>query len=565
MTRLHRPGPAFACLLALLAGCGGEQDPTPDAAPVAKTDPWFEDVATDAGVNFTWISGHDQGHLLPEIIGGGVALLDIENDGDLDIYFIQGGDVRTALDRTASNTASNRLYRNMGDWIFEDVTEDSGAGDRGYGQGVATGDFDNDGDVDLYVTNVGPNALLVNDGSGRFTNTAVEAGVAHPGWGASTAFLDYDADGYLDLYVSNYINWSPGTELDCFSTTGPDYCSPKNYDSPAIDVLYRNRGDGTFEDVTRTSRISSAAGNGLGIGCVDFDGDGWTDIFVANDGTADQLWKNNGNGTFTDIGLLAGCALDDEGKAKAGMGVTISDIDDDGDFDLLVCNLTGESDSFFRNEGDHFVDATAMAGLKSTSKSFTRFGMSWNDFNNDGYLDLYEVNGRVLRTAVPEGVDPYAQENILMRGTSTGRFEELLPRGGVTSPRSFTSRGAAFGDIDADGSIDVVIVNRDAPAALLRNIAPGSGNSIAFKVIDARGRDALGAKLTATIGTRKVSRPVITGSSYMAANGPNVHLGLGTVDTVDEVTIHWPDGTVERYGPFPAGGTRTLRQGQGSP
>ena len=231
--------------------------------------------------------------------------------------------------------------------------------DRGYGQGVATGDVDNDGDVDMYVTNVGPNVLLINDGTGRFTNKALEAGVAHPGWGASTSFLDYDADGHLDLFVTNYINWSPETELDCFSVTGPDYCSPKNYDSPAIDVLYRNRGDGTFEDVTASAGIQAATGNGLGIGCVDFNGDGWIDIFVANDGTPDQLWQNNGDGTFTDIGLLAGCALDDEGKAKAGMGVTISDIDDDGDFDLLVCNLTGESDSFYRNEGDYFVDATA--------------------------------------------------------------------------------------------------------------------------------------------------------------------------------------------------------------
>ena len=562
----HRQGVIPLLGLAILiAGCGGENETKPASTPVAVSDPWFRDVAGDAGIDFTWVSGHQEDFLLPEIIGGGVALLDIDNDGDLDIYFVQGGDVRKAVVQPGTNTVSNRLYRNMGDWTFEDVTEESGAGDPGYGQGVATGDFDNDGDVDLYVTNVGPNALLVNDGTGRFTNTAIEAGVAHPGWGASTAFFDYDADGLLDLYVSNYINWTPMTELDCFSTTGADYCSPKNYDSPAIDVLYRNMGDGTFQNVTDRSNISSASGNGLGIGCVDFNGDGWTDVFVANDGTADQLWRNNGNVTFTDIGLLAGCALDDEGKAKAGMGVTISDIDDDGDFDLLVCNLTGESDSFYRNQGDHFVDATATAGLKSVSKPFTRFGMSWTDFDNDGHLDLFEANGRVLRTPVPEGIDPYAQENILMRGTSTGRFEEVLPRGGVAPARSFTSRGAAFGDLDSDGSIDIVVVNRDAPAAILRNVAPRPGNSITFDVRDSRGRHALGANLVARVGARTLSRPVMTSTSYMAANGPGVHLGLGDVETVDEVSILWPDGTMERYGPFPAGGTQLLRQGQGNP
>ena len=544
---------ATTLLGTMLAGCG---DPATDvsSAPVESTQPtgtpWFTEVADDAGVDFTWVSGHRDAFLMPEIIGGGAALLDIDGDGLLDIYFVQGGELGTT--QTTASPTANRMFRNTGNWTFEDVTEASGTGDTGYGQGVATGDVDNDGEVDIYVTNVGPNTLLLNDGAGVFTDASSSAGVDHPGWGASASFLDVNADGLLDLYVTNYINWTAETELECFSPTGADYCSPKNYDSPALDVLYLNRGDGMFQDVSTAAGITASTGNGLGIACVDFDLDGAVDVFVANDGTQDQLWRNRGNGTFEDIGLLAGCALDDEGKAKAGMGVTVTDTDDDGDIDLLVCNLTGESDSFFRNEGTYFVDSTASIGLKSASKPFTRFGMAWMDFNNDGWLDLYEANGRVLRNAVADGIDPYAQENMLLRGGEDGRLTEMRPRGGVASPRSFTSRAAAFGDLDNDGRVDIVVVNRDAPAAILRNTMDEPGHWIRFRVLDANGRDALGALLTAKVGDRRLTRPVITGYSYLAANDPRVHLGLGDVTVVDEVTITWPDGSVDTLGPFAA-------------
>lgn len=516
-----------------------------------------------SGINFTWASGHHEQFLMPEIIGGGVALLDIDGDGLLDIYFVQGGQLDPDAPAAQESMLNNLMYRNTGGWSFEDVTESSKSGDAGYGQGVATGDIDNDGDVDIYITNVGPNTLLLNDGTGVFTDVSAQAGVDHPGWGASASFLDANADGLLDLYVTNYINWDAQTELECFSVTGQDYCSPKNYDSPAIDVLYLNRGNGTFKDISRAAGITAATGNGLGIACVDFDGDGWIDIFVANDGMQDQLWHNRGDGTFEDIGLIAGCALDDEGKAKAGMGVTVSDTDDDGDLDLLVCNLMGESDSFFRNEGAYFVDTTATVGLKSTSKPFTRFGIGWMDFNNDGFLDLYEANGRVLRNTVTEGTDPYAQENILLQGSAGGQFSEVFPRGGVDSPRSFTSRAAAFGDLDNDGAVDIVVVNRDAPATVLRNTNPQEGHWIRFRVLDANGRDALGAVMTAKIGQRHLTRPVLTGFSYLAANDPRVHLGLGASSTVDELSIRWTDGVTERFGSFPSGSTHVINRGAG--
>lgn len=552
----------------LCAGCG-DSPTTPQPAatmppPSEQSPPWFADATTDSGIDFTWISGAEGEFLLPEIIGGGAALLDVDDDGDLDVYLVQGGSLRIALDREGTNPAANRLYRNDGDWRFTDITDESGADDRGYGQGVATGDYDNDGDLDLYVTNVGPNTLLRNDGGGRFTDVTEETGTGHPGWGTSATFLDMDTDGDLDLYVTNYIAWSPETELDCSQmAAGRDYCSPRNYDAPARDLLYENTGDGRFRDATVTSGIDTSMGNGLGVASVDFDDDGLPDIFVANDGTRDLLWRNEGNGRFTDVGLLAGCALDDEGRPKAGMGVTTTDIDDDGDMDLLVCNLTGESDSLFRNEGSFFVDATTAAGLKTSTKPFTRFGMAWLDFDNDGLLDLYEANGRVFRTPLPEGMDPYAQENMLLRGTAPTRFEEVLPRGGVAAPISLTSRAAAFGDLDGDGGIDIVVVNRDAPATILRNVTSGSGNWIRLHVVDAHGKDAIGAVVRATMGPRTLSRPVITGYSYLAANAPSIHLGLGDVDRVEEITVRWVDGTEEQFGPLEANRPHRLERGSG--
>ncbi len=561
-------------LLLLLAGtlpvgCGGgdtgsnRDQPAASAADPAA--PWFEDVSGPAGVDFMWKSGHESRFLMPEIIGGGVALLDIDGDEDLDLYFVQGGQIERALQIPPANEIGNQLFRNDGDWTFVDISEGSGADDRGYGQGVATGDYDNDGDLDLYVTNVGANTLLRNDGNGQFVDVSVTSGTNHPGWGASAAFLDYDEDGWLDLYVTNYVTWSVETEIDCFGSTGQDYCSPKNYAAPARDVLLHNLGNGRFEDVTTKAGIDAKMGNGLGIACADFDDDGWTDIFIANDGMQDMLWHNKGDGTFEEMGLLAGCALDDEGKEKAGMGVTTTDIDNDGDIDLLVCNLSGESDSFFRNEGSYFVDATAMSGLKTATKRFTRFGMAWLDFDNDGWLDLFEANGAVLRDPVDEHSDPYAQENMLLAGSPDGRFSEIKPRGGVAKPIKLTSRAAAFGDLDDDGRIDIVVVNRDAKATVLRNISPGNGHWVTLRLLDANGRDAIGARVTATVGSRRLTRPVLTSYSYLAANDPRVHLGLGTSSRVEQVLVQWVDGSQERYGPFPAGSTRTLRQGEGSP
>ena len=295
---------------------------------------------------------------MPEIVGGGVALLDFDLDGDLDVYFAQGGNVSTAWQTPSTNTATNQLFRNDGKLHFVNVTEATGTGDNGYGMGMAVGDIDSDGDPDVYITNAGRNTMLRND-NGVFTDVTEESGTGHSGWGASALFFDADGDGDLDLYATNYLDWNPDTELTCYSPLGgEDYCSPRNYLSPALDVFYRNRGDGTFEDATVSAGFNTASGTSLGVVQGDWNRDGHPDLFVANDGMPDLLWMATGKGTWIESGVAMGCALDDEGKAKAGMGVDATDIDDDGDLDIIVCNLIGESDSLFRNDGEFFVDIT---------------------------------------------------------------------------------------------------------------------------------------------------------------------------------------------------------------
>src|SRR4051812_36051369 len=458
----------LACLLLThlcLTGCRR----SPDARDVQTTaQPWFEEIGARAGVGFVHQSGHGQRHYLPEIMGGGAALFDMDNDGDLDLYLVQSG--RLSLERDGLSQAStdppvgsgNRLYRNRGDGTFEDVTDSSGAGTRGYGMGVTAGDFDNDGFTDLYVTSVGHNVLLRNDGRGHFVDVTAKAGVASSGWSTSAAFVDYDGDGALDLFVAHYLNWRPSAEVDCFSLTGvADYCSPASYDLPSAATLYHNNGDGTFTDVSARAGILAAVGNGLGVVAGDFNGDGRIDIFVANDRTPNLLWLNQGGGRFREAALTMGCALDQDGTAKSGMGVDAVDVDDDGDLDLLVVNLDGESDSFFRNQGRFFNDDTVTAGLRTASRRFTRFGMALLDFDNDGYLDLYEANGRVGRQSEVYSPDPYAEPSLLLRGFAGPRFE-VIPGGGTSSRLVAASRAAAFGDIDNDGGIDIVVVNRDS-------------------------------------------------------------------------------------------------------
>jgi len=432
--------------------------------------------------------------------------------------------------------------------------------------GVACSDYDNDGDVDLYVTNYGPNVLFRNDGGWNFTDVSEQAGVGHAAWGASAGWCDYDRDGDLDLYCTNYVNWSAATESDCYNQMGgADYCGPMAYSSPAMDVFYRNDGDGTFTDVTEVAGINTGFGPALGFVCGDFNGDGWPDMFVANDAVGDQLWINQRDGTFIDNALLAGCAVDLEGGVpKAGMGVTTGDTDDDGDLDLLVCNLFEESDSVYRNEGEYFTDVTARSGLGVVSRRFTRFGVGWVEFDNDGNYDLYQVNGRIHRAAEAFSEDLFAEPNLLFRGLSGARFEEVQPRGGTQTLLAFTSRGAAFGDFDDDGGMDILVSNRDAPPQLLRNVVVDRGHWIRFRVLEEHGRDAEGARVQIALPTRTLTRFVRAGYSYLSSNDPRVHVGIGEESGVQEVTVTWIDGTTDRYGPFAGDRTITLDRREGA-
>jgi enediyne biosynthesis protein E4 len=540
----------------LLAGCKPD-----DAArePRREVQPWFEECALARGLDFTHASGHAEAHWMPEIMGGGGALLDADGDGDLDAYLVQGG----RLAPGAEARRSDALLENTGAGHFRAA---SAPVLGGYGMGAAAGDADEDGDTDLYVTSVGPNALLENRGKLSFVDVGARSGTAHPGWGTSAGFFDAEHDGDLDLFVVNYLEWSFEGELPCLNSLSmPDYCSPKNYRTPARSLLYVNHGNARFEDASAASGVDGRRGNGLGLAFGDVDANGWLDVFVANDGTANHLWKNQGELRFVESAMLAGCGVDSSGQEKAGMGVVLADLDHDLDLDLFVCNLAGESDSLFLNEGGFFVDRTAVSGLGPVSRPFTRFGVGALDFDQDGALDLFEATGRVQSSTRLGAAAPYAEENLLFRGLSPGLFTELPLRGGVLEPLVATSRAAAFGDVDGDGAPDVLVVNRDGPAHLLRNLAGGGHHWVRFRVCERSGRDALGASLELRVAGVARRYEVASASSYLAASDPRVHVGLGEQAGIERVCVRWVDGARESFGPFPAGAEHSLVRGQGAP
>ena len=523
---------------------------------------WFVEAAIERGIDFQHVSGAVGGYLLPEIMGGGVALVDVDGDDDLDAYFVQSGTVAVLATSAAGDGVAgppNQLYLNRGDGYFDEARA-SGAGDAGYGMGVTTGDYDNDGDVDLYVTNVGANTLLQNKGDGTVGDVTSLAGVGDTGFSTAATFFDADSDGDLDLFVANYVAWSIGLERDChdYGTGVRNYCDPGNYEASAQDRLFRNNGDATFTDVTDQAGITAAFGNGLGVVSADFNSDGRADVFVANDKTMNQLWINEGDMKFVDEALLWGCAVDNHGIAKAGMGVASADIDDDGDADLVVVNIEGETDSVYRNEGGYFVDATARTGLGTTSRRYTRFGVALVDFNNDGWLDLYEANGRVTHQLEAEARDVFAEPNVLYRGSNAG-FTEI-----AIGSLVHTSRGLAYGDVDNDGGVDMLVMNRDAGAYLLMNQAPNRGQWLRISVLDRNGRHAHGAVVRGTVGTARKSRTVQTAGSYLAAHDPRVHFGLGTNRDLTNVSVQWPTGELESFGTLAASESHSLHQSRQS-
>lgn len=522
-------------LIGLLSGCTIERD------DLAKA-PWFEDVAQSNGLTFKHDPGATDERLLPEIMGSGVALLDVENDGDLDLYLIQnGGRLKDA------QRSGNELFLNDGNGNF--LRSDGGLSDTGYGMGVATGDYDNDGYVDIYVTNVGANQLYRNNGDGSFHNVTTEADVADSGFGTAALFGDFDTDGDLDLFSVNYVAWDYSIERPCFDyDTGiRNYCDPGNYDAPTHDVLYRNNGDGTFSDITLSAGIASAKGNGLGAVSADFNGDGQLDIYVANDKTPNHLWINQGNMHFVEEGFKRGAAIDDHGIAKAGMGVVARDIDLDNDVDLIVVNIQGETDSYYRNDGAYFSDVSAQVGLTRFSRSFTRFGVALTDFDHDGRLDFYEANGRVTFATESISSDPYAEPNTLFTGSIGLPFKYVQPaeiqKGSLAV---HTSRAVAAGDIDNDGKIDLVVTNRDAPVYLLRNVTKEYGTWLSVELLTQAGAPALHAQLQLKTDLGHYHTSVQVAGSYLAANSPAIHLTFPTEPVIVQASVRWADGAEQR-------------------
>ncbi len=521
---------------------------------------WFVEVASERGVDFHHESGSGEKRYMPEIMSGGVCLLDYDQDGYLDVYFTQGG----SLTKRTVDTPGNRMFHNLGNGHFEDTTELLQVGDTRYGMGCAVGDYNNDGRPDLYVTNAGQNTLYENTSSPDrpgFREVTNQAGVGHPGFGSSAAFVDYNRDGLLDLFVVNYVLWSPQREFVCTGPRGQlDYCTPNAYRAPAPDVLYKNNGDGTFSDVTASSKISTAFGNGLGIACADFDGDSWVDVVVANDLQANQLWINQHDGTFQDQAMERGTAFDGHGVAESGMGVDLQDVDNDGDIDLLMTHFEGQTNTLYLYEDSFFHDRTIRMGLGS-SRPHTGFGTAIMDFNNDALLDIYVADGRVtLPLGDPMYDDPYAEENQLFKGLTTGGFEEVLPVGGVDMDQHHSSRGAAVGDFDNDGDVDIFVSNRDSPAYLLDNRSADGSHWIGFRILNEYKSDAIGAKVEIEFDGLTRFKDVRTAHSYCSSSDPRVHFGLGSVDRIERVTVTWANGKSKTFGPYDTDQYITLRQ-----
>ncbi len=544
---MRRRVAAILAIAVAPAGCGtGAGDP----AGVPPAPPWFTEITSEAGIDFVHESGGRGGFLMPEIMGAGCALFDCDGDGDLDVYLLNGNRLLPAA--SVADGPGNRLYRQVAPGQFVDATSETGLADGGYGMGACTGDYDNDGDLDLFVTNYGPDRLYRNDG-GVFTDVTAGAGITVDGWSASAVFFDYGTHGFLDLFVTRYVDFHP--EKLCYDQAGRrDYCGPTAF-KPVPDVLLHNEGDGTFTDRSAASRISSVAAAGLGVVTEDFNDDGRPDLYVANDAYANHLWINRGNGTFFEEAIARGAAYNLHGQAQAGMGVIASDLDHDGRLDLFVTHLGLEANTFYRNVGaGNFIDDTGASNLGVTSMQWTGFGTWAFDAELDGDLDLAVANGRVTRgtpVAASRLLTPwdlFPEPNLFYLNDGRGRFSLA---GGVAPSlcdRLEITRGMACGDLDSDGDVDLLVTNCQGPARLYRNDAPRKGRWLIVRALDPRfHRDSNGARITVVAGGRTLIATAGGGGSYLSACDHRAHFGLGNVTSVERVEVRWPDGVRERF------------------
>lgn len=530
----------------------------------------FTDVAQQAGLNISTIYGDERkNRYLLETTGSGAAFIDYDNDGWQDIFLVNG----TRLDGLPPNlNSTNRLYHNTGNGKFNDVTEKAGLIRTGWGQSVCSGDFDNDGYTDLFVSSYGKNALYRNNRNSTFTELAEKAGVANnrTRWGSGCAFLDYDHDGLLDLFVASYIDLDLKTAP--LPETGPcQYkgimvaCGPPGL-TGGSNTLYHNNGNGTFSDVSEKSGIIKANGTyGLGVLTADFDNDGWTDIYVANDSAPAALYHNNKNGTFTDIGIEAGCALSIDGKPQAGMGVTAGDYNRDGWLDIFKTNFSGDTSSLYRNTGKStFDDVTFPAGMGLNTR-WLGWGCGFIDVDNDGWTDIFLVNGHVYPEVEKLTTEAgYAQPKVLYRNLQNGSFADVSQKAGeaVVSPNP--SRGAAFGDYDNDGDVDILINSVNGPPQLLRADSLNQNNWIKIKLAGVKSnRDGIGARIKCVTEDGTQIDEVRSGGSYYSQNDLRVHFGLGKNQRVQSLEISWPGGKVETLKNVAANQLVVVKEGQG--
>jgi hypothetical protein len=566
----------------LTVGCtdgrGIEQAPQENLpAPLNAQAPVFTDMAATSGLVFNHTSGATGKFYMPEIMGSGIALFDYDGDDDLDVLVLQGHDLDADVDKATdevSGQPGHRLFRNelnpSGILWFTDVTDSAGIDNRGYGMGVATGDIDNDGDQDVYVSHFGHNALYLNDGAGHFDEATAGQTTIDELFSSSVAFVDYDADGLLDLFVTNYNSFVTGGPANCHGRSGAlDYCDPLTY-SPAPDRIFHNLGDGRFADVSAKTGIEEHFGTGLGVVGADFDSDGSVDIYVANDKMANILWINDGHGNFSNVAPMSGVAYNANGKAEASMGVLAGDVDGDGDEDLFMTHLNGQTNTLFLNDGTGFFrDATDERNLGGSSLPHTGFGTIWIDYDNDGDHDVLIANGAVLG----KGQDSvgreaaYGQKNQLYRNNGTGRFAQVSDSAGESFGFERISRGAAVGDIDNDGDLDAVISNSDGPVELLINRGVAAHHWLSIRLRGTRSnRDGAGARIALLRENGTIIwRRAHSDGSYLSASDIRVHFGLGETTHVRGVGVIWPTGQRELWENIAADTRIELVEGEGQP
>jgi hypothetical protein len=537
-TFLHAAVALTACgLIALHAG-GQSADTVPRVT--------FTDVTASAGITFTHVSGAFGRKYLPETMGSGGALVDLDNDGWLDIVLVNS---TTWPGQAVSKGARTAIYRNRGNGTFADVTASSGIAAGTYGLGVAAADHDNDGFVDLYFTNLGPNRLYRNNGNATFTDVTAKARVGDPGFSAGAAFLDYDRDGRLDLYVANYVEWSIAKDVHCsLDGRSKSYCTPELYTGQS-GTLYRNAGNGTFADVTKKAGLHDPSSKALGVALIDFDADGHVDLFVSNDTQPNRLYRNKGDGTFADVALRAGVAVSDAGAARAGMGVDAADYDGSGRQSLVIGNFSHESMSLYRNEGSGlFIDEASSSSIAQATALTLTFSAFFFDYDLDGRPDILAANGHVADDI--ERVQPrvkYAQPLHLFRNIDGRKFRDVAPSAGPAMTKAIVGRGAAHGDYDNDGDLDLLVTENNGPARLLRNDGGNSNRWIRVRLEGTRSnRSAIGAMVSLVTDRGTRTAMVKTGSSYLSQSELVVTFGLGASQKPTALHVKWPSGVVDK-------------------